>query len=57
MESIGSIHTNPVNLITIAGNLFELFKDIDEVGNDLTLSYSGILTPSVSVKKLAISGK
>ena len=49
--------TTPVNLITIAGNLFEVFKDIDEVGNDLTLSYSGILTPSVSVKKLAISGK
>lgn len=49
--------TTPVNLITIAGNLFELFKDIDEVGNDMHLSYSGILTPSVSVKKLAISGK
>ena len=49
--------TTPVNLITIAGNLFEVFKDIDEVGNDLHLSYSGILTPSVSVKKLAISGK
>ena len=43
--------TTPVNLITIAGNLFEVFKDIDEVGYDLHLSYSGILTPSVSVKK------
>ena len=49
--------TTPVNLITIAGNLFDVFKNIDEVGNDLYLSHSGVLTPSVVIKNLAISGK
>ena len=49
--------TTPVNLITIAGNLFDVFKNIEEVGSDLTLSTSGVLSPSVVIKKLAISGK
>ena len=47
----------PVNLITIAGNLFEMFKDIKEVGNDIFVTYGGISTPSVFIKKLAISSK
>lgn len=49
--------TTPVNLITIAGNLFEVFKNIEEVGSDLNLSMSGTLAPSVVIKSLAISGK
>ena len=49
--------TTPVNLITIAGNLFTMFKDIQEVGNDLFVTYGGIASPSVIIKKLAISGK
>lgn len=49
--------TTPVNLITIAGNLFEVFKNIEEVGSDLTLSMGGTLAPSVVIKSLAISGK
>ena len=49
--------TTPVNLITIAGNLFEVFKNIEEVGSDVTLSMSGVLAPSVVIKSLAISGK
>ena len=49
--------TTPVNLITIAGNLFEVFKNIEEVGSDLTLAMSGMLVPSVVIKSLAISGK
>ena len=48
---------DPINLITIAGNLFDMFKDIEEVGNDLFVTYGGIATPSVLIKKLAISGK
>lgn len=47
----------PVNLITVAGNLFDLFKNIKEVGNDSFLSYSGILSPSVVVSSLTIAGK
>ena len=49
--------TTPVNLITIAGNLFDVFKDIEEVGSDVKLSMSGVLAPSVVIKSIAISGK
>lgn len=49
--------TTPVNLITVAGNLFELFKNIKEVGNDAFLTYSGVCSPSVYIKSLAVSGK
>mgnify|MGYP003303667683 CR=1 FL=1 len=49
--------TTPLNLITAAGNLFEMFKNIEEVGNDEFLTYSGISSPSVYIKELAISGK
>lgn len=47
----------PVNLITVAGNLFQLFEDISDVGNDLFTTYSAIQCPSVIVKKLVVSGK
>lgn len=49
--------TTPVKLITIAGNLFTMFKDIQEVGNDVFVTYGGISSPSVVIKSLAISGK
>lgn len=49
--------TTPINLITVAGNLFEMFKNIEEVGNDEFLTYSGVCSPSVYIKELAISGK
>ena len=35
----------------------EMFKNIEEVGNDEFLTYSGISSPSVYIKELAISGK
>lgn len=47
----------PVSLITIAGNLFDLFNDIEEVGNNLEQHLNSFLVPSVIIKSLAISGK
>ncbi len=49
--------TTPVNLITIAGNLFTMFKDIEDIGNDTFVTYNGISSPSIVIKKLAVSGK
>lgn len=52
--------TKPINQITIAGNLFDLFKDIEAIGNDLefTIPYSGYIgSPSVVIKKLTVSGE
>ena len=50
----------PVNQITIAGNLYEVFKNIVAVGNDLKFglpSNGYIGSPSILVKSLAVSGE
>lgn len=47
----------PVNLITVAGNLKDLFMDVSDVANDSELQLSSINTPSMLIKKLAISGQ
>jgi PmbA protein len=50
--------TNPVRGVTIGGNIFELLKAVDKVGNDLTWFQSlGSPTFSVSSVKIGGSGK
>lgn len=50
--------TRPVNLITVAGNLYELLQDIEVVGNDWDCGMSpGVFSPSIVIKKLAVSGE
>ena len=44
-----------LNQITIAGNFFELLKDIEEIGNDMKFSLSGTGSPSILIKKLHFS--
>jgi PmbA protein len=46
----------PVREITIAGNILDLMKNIDAVGNDLRFS-GRIGCPSLRVKELSIGGK
>ncbi|EOD01565.1 TldD/PmbA family protein [Caldisalinibacter kiritimatiensis] len=50
----------PVNQITIAGNFFELLKDIEMIGDDLRFTLPGgsgyIGSPTLKIKKLAVSG-
>ena len=48
----------PLSLITVAGNLFELFMDVKEVSNTYVQNHPrDINAPSLLVKKLAITGK
>ena len=47
----------PLDLITVSGNLLEVFKDVIEVGNDVTVSPSGVSAESILIKKIAVSGK
>ena len=47
----------PLDLITVSGNLLEIFKDVVEVGNDVTISPAGVSAESVMIKKIAVSGK
>lgn len=50
--------TKPLSLITTAGNLVDLFKNIKELSNDSKFIIStATTTPSVLVKKLSVSGK
>lgn len=51
---------DPINQITIAGNLFEVFKNIEAIGDDLEFgipSSAFIGSPSILVKSLTISGE
>ncbi|MBQ6820557.1 MAG: TldD/PmbA family protein [Clostridium sp.] len=47
----------PVEQITVAGNFFELLKDIEEVGEDLKFPMTSVGSPSVIIRSLSIAGK
>ncbi len=49
--------TKPVAQITIAGNFYEVLKNIDTVCSDLKFNSSAVGSPTVCVKSLEISGK
>ena len=46
----------PVNEITIAGNMIDMFKDIEFIGND-RLDSRSVTSPSLLIKKMTLSGK
>ncbi len=47
----------PLTLITVAGNLMDLFMNVKEVANDNKLLPNGYDITSLWIKKLTISGK
>lgn len=47
----------PVEQITVAGNFFDLLKNIKFIGNDLNFSISSVGAPSVIVEGLSVAGK
>ena len=49
--------THGLDIITVSGNLVDLFNSIIEVGGDSKTFISGMECPSVIVKKIAVSGK
>ena len=46
-----------LDIITISGNLVDVFMNIKEVGNDEHVFPSAISCPSVLIKKIAVGGK
>ena len=59
-EIVNGEKSRPINQITIAGNLFEVLKNIVAIGNDLKFtlpSYGYIGSPSILVKHLSVSGE
>ena len=47
----------PVEQITVAGNFFDLLKNIKFIGNDLNFPISSVGAPSVIVEGLSVAGK
>ena len=47
----------PLDLITVSGNLLEIFQDVIDVGNDTYVSPSGVSAQSLLIKKIVVSGK
>lgn len=47
---------HPLDIITISGNLLDLFNDVVDVGND-SKEFMKSTFPSILVKKIAVSGK
>ena len=47
--------TFPVRGVTVGGNLFELLKAVDKVGNDLTW-FQNVASPTFAVKSVKIGG-
>lgn len=46
-----------LDVITVSGNLLDIFKDITDVGSDVKLTLRGNETPSLLIKKLIVSGE
>lgn len=49
--------TFPVEQITIAGNFFDMLKNIEEIGNDLLFPMSSVGSPSIKVNGLSVAGE
>lgn len=47
----------PVEQITVAGNFFQMLKNIRAVGSDLTFPGSAIGSPSVDIGEISVAGK
>lgn len=47
----------PINLITIAGNLLNVMNDIKDIANNNETQISSINCPSVLIKAISVSGK
>jgi PmbA protein len=48
--------SRPVEQITVAGNFYQLLKDIEEIGSDIEFGMGKVGMPSVVLSKLSVSG-
>ncbi|MBR6808463.1 MAG: TldD/PmbA family protein [Clostridia bacterium] len=51
------IKTVPVKSFTVAGNFFELLRDISALSDKVDIGFSGIGAPAVLVKNMSVAGK
>ena len=46
-----------LDVVTVSGNLIDVFMDVEEVGNDQRVFPSGVACSSLLIKKIIVSGK
>ena len=46
-----------LNMILLASNLFEIFNNVEEVGNDMSTSLPAVFAPSLLLNNITITGK
>lgn len=56
-EVKGGKAVRPVEQFTVAGNFYQLLKDIEAVGGDLLFEGSPVGSPSVLVRRLSVAGE
>lgn len=49
--------TDPVTLIVVSGNFFDMIQDIEGIASDLYFSLAGTGSPSIKIASLQVSGK
>lgn len=49
--------THPVQEVTVAGNLLQMLKDVDGLGNDLQFRGGSVGAPTVRFRQLTVSGE
>jgi len=62
LQASGFLYENgkvvqPINLVTISGNIFDLLNNVNEIGSDLKFVGSNHACPSLNVGEMQISGK
>nr|WIF89283.1 metallopeptidase TldD-related protein [Acholeplasma laidlawii] len=48
---------HPVKMVVLSGNWFDVLKNIQGIGSDLTFDVSGTGSPTVHVGELMVSGE
>lgn len=51
------VRTKPIEQFTVAGNFFEILKNIRAVASDLELEQSSIAAPSLYIGEISVAGK
>ena len=49
--------TKPVSQITVAGNFFELMKNVTAVADNLEFTFSSVASPDLLIGRLSVAGK
>ena len=49
--------TKPVTLFVLSSNFYEMFNNVEMIGNNTEKNFNGVASPSIKIKEVQISGK